>query len=541
MTLPLNTSPAQAGAQLGDAQDDAQREPITASASGPRPAPGRWQTQGLRATWPRHLAALALATVAILLLFRADLVRMVDVWWNATTYGHCLLVAPIIAWLVWQRRGEVGQLAPTGWWPGLAVVAIGGVGWLMGEAGSASFARQFGLVVMLQGAVVTILGHVVARGLAFPLLYAFFLVPFGESLEPPLQQVTVAIVMPLLDVVGIPATSNGVMIHAGRYYFEVAEACSGTKFVIAMLAFGVLVCNVCFTSWRRRAAFMAMALIVPILANGVRAFATIWVADLTSVEAATGFDHIVYGWVFFGLVMAGVLALGWRWFDRAADAPAFDPQALARPVTRTIPPALAAVLTLALATAFPAWSAAIAGRTAPLPARIALPEVPGWHRVPVSTRAPWMPYYPGADHYLFGRYSNGRDSVDVAVALYGNQRPGKEILGYGIGVLRADDRWLRAADQAHLAGGSVMRIVAPGPVMRVVATWYRIGDTATSDPKRVKLATMSGRLLGGDQRAAALHISAEVTPGHNPEAALQRFLAASGPPQQLIARIVDRR
>ena len=302
---------------------------------------------------------------------------MVEVWWNATTYGHCLLVAPIIAWLVWQRRGEVGRLMPTGWWPGLAIVAIGGAGWLMGDAGSVAFARQFGVVMMLQGAVATIMGPVVARGLLFPLFYAFFLVPFGEGLEPPLQRVTVAIVMPLLDLVGIPATSNGVLIHAGRYYFEVAEACSGTKFVIAMLAFGLLVCNVCFTSWRRRAAFMAVALIVPILANGVRAFATIWVADLTSVEAATGFDHIVYGWVFFGLVMAGVLALGWRWFDRAADAPAFDPAAIDRRVPRTLGAAVAAVLVVSMAAAFPAWSAIIAGRATPLPARIRCQAPPG--------------------------------------------------------------------------------------------------------------------------------------------------------------------
>ncbi len=80
------------------------------------------------------------------------------------------------------------------------------------------------------------------------------------------------IVMPLLHLFGVPAVSNGVLIHAGRYYFEVAEACSGAKFVIAMLAFGVLVANVCFVSWRRRIGFMVAALVVPVIANGLRAF-----------------------------------------------------------------------------------------------------------------------------------------------------------------------------------------------------------------------------------------------------------------------------
>src|SRR3546814_5937239 len=63
-------------------------------------------------------------------------------------------------------------------------------------------------------------------------------------------------------------------------------------------------------SWSRRAAFMVMALVVPVLANGLRAFGTIYAAHITSVEQATGYDHIVYGWIFFGLVMAAVLAIG---------------------------------------------------------------------------------------------------------------------------------------------------------------------------------------------------------------------------------------
>ena len=490
--------------------------------------------------WRTSSVLLGIAVLVMLGLFHADVVKMVEVWWIASTYGHCFLIAPIIGWVVWQRHGELGRLEPTGWSPGLLIVTAGGAAWLMGEAGSVSFARQFGLVIMLQGAVAAILGPMVARGLTFPLLYAFFLVPFGESLEAPLQRVTVAIIMPLLDLAGVPATSDGVLIHAGRYYFEVAEACSGTKFVIAMLAFGILVCNLCFTAWWRRAAFMTMALVVPILANGVRAFATIWVADLTSVELATGFDHIVYGWVFFGLVMAAVLAIGWRWFDRAADAPAFDPAALRRDVRHGLRPIIAAALAVAISAAFPLWSAAIGGPSTPLPARIALPDIPGWQRAPVSTRAIWTPFYPEADHYLFGRYTNGTDRVDIGVALYGSQRSGKEIVGYGIGVLRADDRWLRAADDVDLAGGSVKRIVAPGPVERIVASWYRIGGTTMSDQRRVKLRTMTTRLFGGDTRAVALHLSAEVTPGRDARTELAHFLDAAGPPDRLIAAIVDR-
>ena len=222
--------------------------------------------------WPSHVALLVAVAAGLLLLFRRDLGELTTIWWTSTTFGHCLFIGPVIAWLVWQRHGELAQLTPVGWSPGLVFVAIGGFGWLMGDAASVGFARQLELVMMLQGAVVAILGPNVARGLLFPLGYALFLVPFGEGLEPPLQSITVAIVMPLLHFVGVPAVVDGVLIHAGRYWFEVAEACSGAKFVIAMVAFGVLVANLCFLSWRRRAVFLAVSVIVPVIANGFRAF-----------------------------------------------------------------------------------------------------------------------------------------------------------------------------------------------------------------------------------------------------------------------------
>ena len=181
---------------------------------------------------------------------------------------------------------------------------------------------------------------------------------------------------------------------------------------------------------------MTMAIIVPVLANGVRAFGTIYAAVLTSVEQATGYDHIVFGWVFFGLVMAAVLAIGWKWFDRAPDAPAFDPARLQGPVRWALDTIVAALLVLAVAAAFPGWSAAFAGRAQILPQHIDLPQVAGWKRAPVSTRAPWAPTYPGADHQLFGRYvDNAGNAVDLAIAVYGSQHQGKEIVGFGIGVM----------------------------------------------------------------------------------------------------------
>lgn len=490
-----------------------------------RPAP---DCIAIAPAWRRPLVALGVVAAILLVIFRRDVGDLAELYWTNTTFGHCLFIAPVIGWLVWIRRGELAQLTPRSWAPGLALVAIGGFGWLLGEAGTVSFARHLGLVMMLQGAVLTLLGPNVARGLLFPLCYALFLVPFGDFLEPPLQAITVWITMHLLHLVGVAATVDGVLITAGDKYFEVAEACSGSKFVIAMVAYGVLVANLCYRTWPRRLGFLAMAIVVPVLANGLRAFGTIYAAVLTSVEQATGYDHIVFGWVFFGAVMAAVLAIGWKWFDRSPDAPAFDPAALQRPMRWRLDLFMAAPMVVATALIFSGWSAAIAHRAQVLPAHIELPDVPGWTRAPVSRVAPWTPNYPGADHQLFGRYVDAQGAtVDLAIAVYGSQREGKEIVGFGIGAIQQDDRWVKIKDMDALNGGTVMAITAPGPVERQVATWYRVGSVLTSNEKIVKLETLKAKLFGGPQRAVAIHLSVEG--GRDSRAAMARFLTAIGP------------
>lgn len=491
-----------------------------------------------RAEWRRHGAVLGGVAILLLALFAADTADLARLWWTSTTFGHCLFIPPVIGWLVWQRRADLAQLRPVGWAPGLAIVAIGGLGWMMGAAAQVALARHLGLVVMLQGSVVTLLGPQVTRGLTFPLVYAFFLVPFGESLEGPLQDVTAAMAIRLLHMAGVPAVLDGVLITIPNGYFEVAEACSGAKFVIAMAAYGTLVANVCYVAWPRRAAFMAMAMIVPVFANGLRAFGTIYAAHLTSVAAATGFDHIVYGWIFFGIVMAAVLAIGWHWFDRDPDAPWFDAAALQALPRHRVDPLIAGALALAVAAVFPAWNAGLDRTAATLPARIVLPEVPGWRIAPMSTRAPWSPYYPDADHVLLGRYVDGEGrAVDLAIAVFASQREGKELVRFGTGALREDDRWVRVAGLPDIAGGAAMRVTAPGPVERVVATWYRVGDVVTGSARRVKIETLRTKLLGGPQRAAAIHLSSEYGGGGDPRASIDRFLRAVGPVDRFADRV----
>ncbi|MGZ8311522.1 MAG: exosortase A [Allosphingosinicella sp.] len=481
----------------------------------------------LATRWRAHLAALGAAATLLLLLFRGDAADMVSIWWNSSTFNHCLLIGPIIVWLIWQRLPELRRLTPAAWLPGLAVIACGAVGWLLGEAGGVAFARQAGLVLMLQGLVVACLGPGVARGIAFPLFYAWFLVPFGEELVPALQTVTAKIAMNLLGLVGIPAHLEGVFITIPTGYFEVAEACAGVKFLIAMVAFGALVANVCFRSWPRRIAFLAVSVVVPVLANGVRAWGTIYIAHLSDVEFAESFDHVVYGGIFFALVIALILAIGWRFFDRAPGERWFDPAEM--PQTTGAPLGLVAGLAVALAASPLLWSGVVAATgERPVAADFALPEVPGWERV--AAGRDWRPRFDGADLFRIARYRDPRGrEVDLAIAVFARQREGSELAAFGQGAAPPGSGWAWIADASAPSGGQAERIASHG-LVREVVTFYRVGETVTGSGVGVKVETMKRRLFGGPQRAAAILISARApATGVSPRPPIDDFLAALGP------------
>ncbi|GEN98876.1 exosortase A [Novosphingobium sediminis] len=495
---------------------------------------------GLMARVPAHwrtpLIQLTATWLVLIALFFGDWRDMVRQWWDSSTYNHILLIPPILGWLAMQRSSETARITPRAWWPGLVVMAGAVFLWVLGDFSGLSLARQLAAVVMLQGAALALLGPRVAAAQLFPLGYMLALVPFGDELIPFLQTITAKLTMVLLAITQIPASIDGVFITTRFGYFEVAEACSGVKFLIAMIAYGALVSNVCFASWWRRAGFMALSVVVPVLANGVRAWGTIYIASWRGIEFAASFDHVFYGWVFFALVMGLVMVVGWRFFDRKVDAPLVDGEAIAAsPLLARLermalpaPAALGAVAALALAGL--AWSAAANRIAAPMPAYIALPSVPGWELDATAPKAEWYPLHTGADHRLVARFADGKGHVvDLSFALYAAQGDGKEAGGFGQGALPMGSRWAWEAPGTSFTEAKSDVIQAPGPVHRLAVTWLRTGELLTGSNTRLKLANMEDRLLLRPRATMALILSAEAGDGPSPEDSIRSFLAATGP------------
>ncbi len=276
-------------------------------------------TTAVSSIWRIALPALVIALLAIVALYWPTVASMASIWWHYETYAHGMLVVPIILYMVWTRRHEVAVLEPC-----VAPIAVGlllllSLGWLAADAAEVTVVQHFAVAVMIQVAVYALLGGPVTWAIAFPLAYLLFAVPVGEALIPPLQQVTAWFTVEGLRLTGIPVLWEGLYITIPTGNFEVAEACSGLRYLIASVALGFLYAYLTYRSVWRRLAFIALSVVMPIVANGVRAYGIVMIAHLSDMKYATGVDHLIYGWLFFGLVVLLMFWIGSFWREPVVD------------------------------------------------------------------------------------------------------------------------------------------------------------------------------------------------------------------------------
>ncbi len=264
----------------------------------------------IRSTFAPVILALGLGLAALVALFWPEARAAVGVWMSSTAYGHCFLIVPMALYLAWDRRDAIAGItaAPN---PAFAVLAIpAAAAWFLAERLGIMEGRQLAAILAVEVLVLTVLGWPLFRALVAPLAFLVFLVPFGAFATPWLQVVTARITAIGLDMLGIPnfVTDLTIEIPAGTFY--VAEACAGLRFLIAAVAFGVFYALLNYQSPGRRLAFIAASVIVPIFANGLRALGIVVLGHVLGSAEAAAADHVLYGWIFFSIVMLLLVLAG---------------------------------------------------------------------------------------------------------------------------------------------------------------------------------------------------------------------------------------
>jgi exosortase A len=490
------------------------------------PAKQNWLAAGL---------CLAMVALALCLLFAHETAAAYRVWMESTAYNHCFLILPVALYLAWQKRGLMERASPQPDLRALALLLPLLLLWLVAALVNVLEVQQLTVVAMFQVIAIAVLGWTAYRALLMPFLYLFFLVPTGYFLVPSLQDFTAWFAIAGLKLVGIPVFSDGTLIDVPAGSFVVAEACAGLRFLIASLAFGVFFATLVYRSRVRWLVFVALSVVVPIIANGLRAFGIIaaseWIGNAAAVEA----DHLIYGWVFFSAVTLLLIVIGLRFADDRTPGPERPAPIVGLAPARAWSVPLAAFIGLALAATGPAyaqfsdWRGAVSSlANAPLP-----PLPAGWS--PVVSGVPlWRPLVQHPDREMVDAFSDGARIVVRYVALY--QAEGfHNNLVRGTTDIADDVHWHRSTyTQAHaeIDGRDTMvgaTEITNGESKLLVWHFYVVDGVVAVSPFQAKLVQLRGLFRFNDHVDAFVAVATEETGREPPAQVLQRFLGAMGP------------
>lgn len=467
--------------------------------------------------WQKPLFGLLLATLVCIAAFWETWGSIVAIWLRTETFTHGFLVAPISLWLVWTRRQQYRDLQPTASLLGLLAMAVFGFVWLTADLTHVLVIQQWAVVGILTSSFWAILGNRVTLNLLFPILFLFLMVPFGEDFVPFLMEYTATFVVGMLRLTGMSVYREGLHFTLTSGNWSVVDACSGIRYLIASITLGTVFAYLNYSSYLKRSVFILASILTPILANGLRAYMIVMIGHLSDMKLATGVDHLIYGWLFFGLVMLLLFYAGSFWQDPPVPAPVAATAAPVAAVDYRLPlPAM--LLCFAIWPLASLWMTAQQATHVEIPERLLHPQLSQWQ----PANAPdwgWEPQFQGvvvdSKHYLrndetvaglyaanFGAESQGGELVNSQNFLVPQKHKIWHILNTG----RTPINWQKPVEVEETVLSSAQRDL-------LVLRWYRVGSQNTANSYYAKWLQLLKRLSGDASPELLMVLYTETPPG----------------------------
>lgn len=452
---------------------------------------------------------LCLAIGLWLATFWQALLGAARIWYISEIFSHGFFVLPGALYLIWRLREQVdvSQVRPAYLAvPALFVFLVAGLfGWL----GDIQVIQHISAFTSLIALAVLAVGWRASLTLWFPLLFILFSIPIGEELIPTLQKVTADLSVWMLGLTGLPVFNSGLYIEIPQGRFVVAEACSGIRFFIGSLVFGAIYAHLTYRSLRFQVLFWVIAALIPILANALRVFGIVLAGYYSDMTVAVGADHLIYGWVFFAIVLFMLMGVG-SLLKRFESEPKQKPFKRSAPETKTLDMfdrglsvgcvAMVCVLVWKVALSMSIDDQRSEANTQALHAVFDQQVLSGWE-----------PVYSGYSEKLTGQIAaSGAYPVSIAAYIYDRDGAFSEMVSAQNRIFNKDN-WSRRASfsfRGEQITVPLSEIVSASGVKRLVARVFIVEDRVLTSPVKTKLFQTWQKLFGGTGAGIALLVSA---------------------------------
>ncbi|MEW5925025.1 MAG: exosortase/archaeosortase family protein [Candidatus Zixiibacteriota bacterium] len=227
----------------------------------------------------------------LVLIYIPALIDLVRDWYHDANYSHGFLVPLISFYLIWKNRAELSKIEARPNRFGLAVIIIGIILFILGNGASEYFTVRFSLVVTLFGIILYHLGSEFIRKSWFAVLFLVFMIPIPYvvyfSATFPMQLLASKVSSVLLNIIGMPVVRQGNIIHLPNQALEVAEACSGMRSLVSLMALGAIYAYLSQKRLSAKIILFVSAVPIAVISNVFRVFLTsifVYTTDLTVTE-----------------------------------------------------------------------------------------------------------------------------------------------------------------------------------------------------------------------------------------------------------------
>ena len=433
--------------------------------------------------WKKALLSCCMVLTVITAVFYQTLWSMIDTWWNYGTYTHGFVIFPISIYLLLQRKDELSQITPTFSWLGVVAILLSSTLWLVASLVGVILFMQVAFISMVIATVWALFGTRFFMASLFPLMYLYFAVPFGEQLIPVMIDVTAEFTVWAINLTGIPVYQEGRFLTLPTGNWEVAEACSGVRYIIASFALGSIFAYLNYQSFTKRTIFIILSLLVPILANGLRAFGIVMIGHYSDMALATGVDHLIYGWVFFGLVMFLLFWLGMFWADDEVGLKLteLDQHVRSQPQYKNM--VLSVVTTIVVAVSGMLMESMLRSQQTQNQYSISMPTHNNLWKGPIDIAAHWQPVFPGVQELNASAYVSATEKVTVYIAHYEKETDANELISSTNRMFNLE-KWEYESSHPYKVNDDLMvkEIIYRGVGTKMLAwEWLEIGsDKATN-------------------------------------------------------------
>ncbi len=233
-------------------------------------------------------------------------------WMNDPNYSHGFLVPIISGYFVWQQRDRLEELPIKPANSGLVLVIFAILVLFAGIAAQEYFSKRTSFVFLLAGIVLFLLGWQWFKSLALPIGFLFFMIPLPyivyDAMAFPLKLFVAKFSVIALKLMGVVVLREGNIIMFPQITLEVADACSGLRSLVSLLALGVALAVVSQDKISRRVVLVLLTIPIAIATNMIRVIGTGFLAQYYGAAAAEGFFHEFAGMGVFVLAMVLLFA-----------------------------------------------------------------------------------------------------------------------------------------------------------------------------------------------------------------------------------------